>query len=54
MHAGDMMEREKREREREREREKMCEPLLVRLLRQAANARVPQRLKLTLKVCVHV
>ena len=42
------------ERERERERERCPRPLLVRLLRQAANARVPRWLKLTFKVGVHV
>ena len=44
--------------ERKRERERLTErrpmPLLVRLLGQVANSRVPKRLKLTLKVCVHV
>ena len=40
--------------ERERERERCPRPLLVRLLRQAANARVPRWLKLTFKVGVHV
>ena len=43
-----------RERDRERERERCPRPLLVRLLRQAANARVPRWLKLTFKVGVHV
>jgi hypothetical protein len=43
-----------RERERERERERCPRLLLVRLLRQAANARVPRWLKLTFKVGVHV
>ena len=36
------------------ESERCPRPLLVRLLRQAVNARVPRWLKLTLKVFVHV
>jgi hypothetical protein len=51
MHAGKI----EGERERVRDTERgMPEALAFSLLRQAANLREPQRLKLNLKVCVHV